>query len=68
LTLCKNILHAIEKIELNWIDQTLRRNCLLKQVTEGKIEGRIEVRGKQGRKYNRLLDDVEEMRNSWKLV
>ncbi|PNF40176.1 hypothetical protein B7P43_G08264, partial [Cryptotermes secundus] len=26
-----------------WIGHVLRRNCLLKEVIEGKIEGRIEV-------------------------
>jgi hypothetical protein len=29
----------------NWIGHILRRNCCLKHVTEGKIDGRIEVRG-----------------------
>ena len=31
------------KKEANWIGHTFRRNYLLKQVTEGKIEGGIEV-------------------------
>jgi hypothetical protein len=29
---------------------TLRRNCLLKHVIEGKLEGRIEVTGRRGRR------------------
>jgi len=40
----------------------LRRNCLLKYVIEGMMEGMMEVRGKRGRRYNRLLDDVKEKR------
>jgi hypothetical protein len=32
----------------NWIDHILRRNWLLKQVTEEKIEGRREVAGRRG--------------------
>jgi hypothetical protein len=35
----RNILHAIRKRKANWIGHILRRNCLLKQVIEGKIKG-----------------------------
>jgi hypothetical protein len=45
----------------------LRGNCLLKQVIEGKIEGRIEVTGRQGRRSKQLLDDLNETRGYWKL-
>jgi hypothetical protein len=47
----------------------LHRNCLLKHVTEGKIEGRIEVMGKWGRRRRceQLLDGLKEMRGYWKL-
>ena len=38
----------------------LRRNRLLKQVIEGKREGRIEVTERQGRRRNQLLDDFKE--------
>ena len=31
-----NILHEIRKREANWIGHILRRNCLLKQLIEGK--------------------------------
>jgi hypothetical protein len=40
----------------------LRRNCLLQGVIEGKIQGGIEVTGKQGRKRDKLLDDLKERR------
>ena len=38
----------------------MRRNCILKRVTEGKIQGGIEVRGRQGRRRRKLLDDLKE--------
>jgi len=41
----ENILNGIKRIKGKWISHILRRNCLIKQVIEGKIEGRIEVIG-----------------------
>jgi len=35
----RNILHEISKRKANWIGHILRRNCLLQQVIEGKIQG-----------------------------
>jgi len=35
----RNILHEITKRKANLIGHILRRNCLLKQVIEGKIKG-----------------------------
>jgi hypothetical protein len=46
----RNVLHEIRKRKANWIGHILRRNCLLKQVIEGKIKGRIEVTGRRGRR------------------
>ena len=37
----RNILHEIRKRKANWISHILRRNCLLKQVIEGKIKGEM---------------------------
>ena len=37
----RNILHEIRKRKANWIGHILRRNCLLKQVIEGKIKGEM---------------------------
>ena len=42
----RNILHEISKRKANWIGHIMRRNCLLQWVTEGKIKGGIEVRGR----------------------
>jgi hypothetical protein len=36
----RNILQIIKGRKVKWIGQLLHRNCILKDVTEGKIEGR----------------------------
>jgi hypothetical protein len=58
----RNILHEISKRKANWVGQILRRNCLLRQVVEGKITGGIEVTGRRGRRRMKLLDDLKERR------
>jgi len=58
----RNILHEIGKRKTNWIGHILLRNCLLQRVTEGKIQGGIEVTGRQGRRRRTLLDDRKERR------
>jgi hypothetical protein len=58
----RNILHEIRKRKANWIGHILRRNCLLKEVTEGKIKGRIEVTRRRGRRRKHLLDDLGDRR------
>jgi len=58
----RNILHEIRKRKANWIGHILRRNCLLQRVTEGKIQGGIEVTGRQGRRRRKLLDELKERR------
>jgi hypothetical protein len=40
----------------------LRRNCLLKQVSEGKIKGGIEVTGIRSKGLRKLLDDLKDRR------
>jgi hypothetical protein len=56
----RNILHTVKRRKANWIGHILRRNCLLKHVFEGKIEGRIEVTGRRGRRLKQLLNDLKE--------
>jgi len=58
----RNIVHEISKRKANWIGHILRRNCLLKQVIEGKIKGEIEVTGRRGRRRKKLLDDLKDSR------
>jgi hypothetical protein len=45
----------------NWIGHFLRRNCLLRHVIEEKVNGRIEVMGRRGRRKE-LLDVLKERR------
>jgi hypothetical protein len=59
-----NILYEIRKRKVNWIGHILRRNCLLQRVTKGKIQGGIEVTGRQGRRRRKLLDDLKERRGN----
>jgi hypothetical protein len=40
----------------------LRRNCLLRQVIEGKIKEGIEMTERQGRRRKKVLDDLKERR------
>ena len=58
----RNILHEIRKRKANWIRHILHRNCLLKQVIEGKIKGQIEVTRRRGRRHKKLLDDFKDRR------
>jgi hypothetical protein len=58
----RNILHEISKRKANWIGDILRRNSLLRQVTEGTIKGGIEVTERRGRRRRKLLDDLKERR------
>jgi hypothetical protein len=39
----RNILQTTKRRKAKWIIYILRRNCCLKHVIKGKIEGRIEV-------------------------
>ena len=54
----RNIQHEIRKRKANWIGHIIRRNCLLKQVIEGKIKGEMEVT----RRRKKLLDDLKDRR------
>jgi hypothetical protein len=43
----------------NCIGYFLRRNCLLKLVVEGKLEGRIEMTGRRGIRRKQLLGEIK---------
>ena len=58
----RNILREIRKWKANWIGHILRRNCLLKQVIEGKIKGEMDVTRRRGRRRKKLLDDLKDRR------
>jgi hypothetical protein len=58
----RNIVHTIKRRKANWIGHILRRNCLLKHIIEGRIEGRIEEKGRRGRRRKQLLDNLKARR------
>jgi hypothetical protein len=63
----RNVLGTIKRRKANCIGHIWRRNCLLKHVIEGKIEGRIAMEGRRGRRRKQLLDEFKERRGCWKL-
>jgi hypothetical protein len=63
----RNILHEIRKRKSNLTSHILRRNCLLKQVIEGKTKGRIEVARRRGRRRKKLLNDLGDRRGYFHL-
>ena len=58
----RNILHEIRKRKADWIDHILRRNCLIRQVIEGKIKGEMEVTRRRGSRRKKLLGELREGR------
>jgi hypothetical protein len=58
----RNILHEIRKRKANWIGHILPRNCLLKQVVEGKIKGEMEVTRRRRRRRKKLLNELKDRR------
>jgi hypothetical protein len=54
----RNILNEISKRKANWIGRILRRNCLLRQVIEGKKKGAIEVTSRRGRRRRKVLYEL----------
>ena len=63
----RNIIYTVKRRKANWIVHVLRRNCCLKQVIEGKVEGRVEVMRRRGRRRKQLLDHFKEKSGYWKL-
>jgi hypothetical protein len=45
----RNIIHTIKRRKANWVGHILRKNCVLKHIIEGQIEGTVEVMGRQER-------------------
>jgi hypothetical protein len=53
------ILQIPKRRKTNWIGHILRRNCLLNHVIEGKIQGKIKVKGRLRRRRKQLLYDLK---------
>jgi hypothetical protein len=70
----RNVLHRTNRKKTNWIGHILRRNCLLKHVTERKKEReraikrerRNELRGRRKRRHKHIMDYLKETRGYWK--
>jgi len=58
----RTILNETRKRKANWIGHILHRNCLLKQVIEGKIKGEMDVTRRRGRRHTKLLDSLKDRR------
>jgi hypothetical protein len=63
----RNILCIVKRSNANWVGNVVRRNCLLKHFIEGKIEVRMEVTGRRGRRRKHILDELKGTREHWKL-
>ena len=63
----RNTLHTVKRRKTNLIGHILRRNCFLKDVIEGKLEGRVKETERRGRRCKQLLDDLNEKRGYYKL-
>jgi hypothetical protein len=63
----RNIVHTGKGRKANWIGHILCRNCILKGVIEGTVEGRVEVTGRRGRRRMQMLGDVKRKRGYRKL-
>ena len=52
----------------SWIDHILHRNCFLQHIIEERVDGKIEVMGRWGRRRHKwLLDDLKDKIGYWKL-
>jgi hypothetical protein len=56
----RNILQTIKLRKINWIGHILRKNFLMKHVSKGNIEGRIEVTERRVKRSKQLLDDLKK--------
>jgi hypothetical protein len=59
------LLHKTKIRKANWIGHILRRNCLLKHVIGGNIDGELDVTRRRGRRRMQLLNDLKEKRGYW---
>ena len=55
----RDVLHTVKRRKGNWTGHTLRRNCLLKHITERNIGG-TEVAGRLGSIRMQLLNELKK--------
>jgi hypothetical protein len=63
----RNILRIMKGKKGNCIGHILPKNCLLKHVIEVKLEETMQVMGRRGRRFNKLMHDLKKKRRKWKL-
>jgi hypothetical protein len=63
----RNIPQTIKRRNDNWIGHILRRDCLIGHVIEEKIQIKIEVMGRRGRRRMQLVDKLKEKKGYRKL-
>jgi len=56
------MLQTIRRRKAKWVGHNFCRNCLLKHVIEGQIDGRVLVTGRRGRRCKNPLGDLKEKR------
>jgi hypothetical protein len=56
----RNFLHTIKVRKAKSFGYVLRRNCFLKHVIEGKVERKLKVTRRRGRRRKQILDDLKE--------
>jgi len=59
----RNIVQTIKERKANWFGQVLRRNCLIRDVTKGKIK----VTERRGRRHKQLLGDLKKKKKALEL-
>ena len=59
----RSILDTVLRRKANWIGHILRKNCLLHDVIEGKLDGTPGV----GRRRIQMIDDLKVKRKYWML-
>jgi hypothetical protein len=52
--------HAMKRRQAEWIGHIFLRNCLLKHAIEEKLEGRVEMARRRGRRRKQLLVYLKE--------
>jgi hypothetical protein len=63
----RNIVHRVGRRKANRIGHMLRRDCLLKHVIDGKVDGNIDVKIRRGVRCKQLLDDLKGKKGYRKL-
>jgi hypothetical protein len=56
----RNVVQATQRRKANWNCHIFHTNCLLKHVIGGKIDGRIEVARRRGRRSKVLIDNLKK--------